>query len=185
MILERFFEMVWWRGRKWNHIKKDFWNWSFFLLSKYWLPLLFEETLGAFLFPSLSFLYVLCLLRTQGFWWYLRRKSLLQKLLFKWLDMEWHSRDYGYTGNGRIFRNGVMHSNMAKPWLWRWGSCGYIDDEHIFWSGGMHANIIGWGYQKNLVGKSFSKKIQNSQWRYPLTKLNINKSCYVDSIWLW
>jgi hypothetical protein len=24
MILERVFEMVWWRGRKWNHIKKDF-----------------------------------------------------------------------------------------------------------------------------------------------------------------
>jgi hypothetical protein len=52
MILERVFEMVWWRGRNWNHIKKDFWSWSFFLLSKYWLPLLFEETLGAFLFPS-------------------------------------------------------------------------------------------------------------------------------------
>jgi hypothetical protein len=28
------------------------------------------------------------------------------------------------------------------------------------------------------------KKIQNSQWTDPLTKLNINKSCYVDSIWL-
>jgi hypothetical protein len=52
MILERVFEMVWWRGRKWNQIKKDFWSWSIFLLSKYWLPLLFEETLGAFLFPS-------------------------------------------------------------------------------------------------------------------------------------
>jgi hypothetical protein len=23
MILERVFEMVWWRGRKWNHINKD------------------------------------------------------------------------------------------------------------------------------------------------------------------
>jgi hypothetical protein len=52
MIFERVFEMVWWRGRKWNHIKKDFWSWSVFLLSKYLLPLLFEETLGAFLFPS-------------------------------------------------------------------------------------------------------------------------------------
>jgi hypothetical protein len=50
MILERVFEMVWWWGRKWNHIKKDFWSWSVFLLSKYWLPLSFEETLGAFLF---------------------------------------------------------------------------------------------------------------------------------------
>jgi hypothetical protein len=46
--------MVWWRGRKWNHIKKDFWCWSVFLLSKYWLSLLFEETLRAFLFPFFS-----------------------------------------------------------------------------------------------------------------------------------
>jgi hypothetical protein len=50
MILERVSEMVWWRGRKWNYIKKNFWSWSVFLLSKYWLPLLFEETLGAFFF---------------------------------------------------------------------------------------------------------------------------------------
>jgi hypothetical protein len=48
MMLERVFEMVWWRGRKCYHIKKDFWSWSVFLLSKYGLLLLFEETLGAF-----------------------------------------------------------------------------------------------------------------------------------------
>jgi hypothetical protein len=133
MILERVFEIVWWRGRKWNHIKNDFWSWSVFLLSKYWLPLLFEETLGAFLFPSF---FMLRFLRTQGVWWYLRRKSLLQKLLFNWLQ---------YTSGGRIFRNGVMHANMAKPWLWRWGSYGYIDGGRIFWSRGMHTNIFGWG----------------------------------------
>ncbi len=57
IILERVFEMVWWRGRKWNHIKKDFWSWSVFLLSKYWLPLLFEETLGALLFSFSFFIY--------------------------------------------------------------------------------------------------------------------------------
>jgi hypothetical protein len=54
MILERFFKIVWWRGRKWNHIKMSFWSWSIFLLSKYWLPLLFEETLGAFFSCSVS-----------------------------------------------------------------------------------------------------------------------------------
>ncbi len=128
MILEKVFEMVWWRGRKWNHIKKNFWSWSVFLLSKYWLPLLFKETLGAF--------FMLLLLRTWGFWWYLRRKSLLQKPLFKWLQ---------YTGSGHIFQNGVMHANMAKPWLWRWGSCGYIGGGCIFWGVCMHANIYGWG----------------------------------------
>jgi hypothetical protein len=50
IILERVFEIVWWRGRKWNHIKKDLWSWSVFLLSKYWLPLLFEEGEFFFLF---------------------------------------------------------------------------------------------------------------------------------------
>jgi hypothetical protein len=35
-------------------------------------------------------------------------KSLLQKLLFEWLQ---------YTGGGRIFQNGVMHANVAKQWL--------------------------------------------------------------------
>jgi hypothetical protein len=54
MILKRVFKMVWWRGRKWNHIKKSFWSWSVFLLSKYWLSLLFEETLGAFFSCSVS-----------------------------------------------------------------------------------------------------------------------------------
>jgi hypothetical protein len=146
MILEMVFEMEWWRGRKWNHIKKNFWSWSVFLLSKCWLPLFLKRLFELFFFLlSLSLLYMLCLLRTRGFWWYLRRKTLLQKLLFKWLDMEWHGHDYGYNGGGRIFRDGVMHTNMAKPWLWKWGSCGYISGGRIFWSGGMHANISGWG----------------------------------------
>jgi hypothetical protein len=70
---------------------------------------------------SFLFFYMLRLLWTWGFWWYLRRKSLLQKLLFKWVDMEWHGHDYRYIGGGHIFRNGAMHANMAKPWLWRWG----------------------------------------------------------------
>jgi hypothetical protein len=83
-------------------------------------PFYLKRLLELFFLLSL-FLYVLHLLRTQGFWWYLRRKSLLQKLLFKWHDIEWHGQDYGYTGGGRIFRNGVIHGNMAKPWLWRRG----------------------------------------------------------------
>jgi hypothetical protein len=124
MIFER--ELVWWRGRKWNHVKNDFCSWSVFLHSKYWLPILFEETLTTFLFPSIFFLICAPSLEDSGFWWYLRRKSFLQKLLFKWLDMEYHGHDYGYTGGGRIFENGVMHTNMAKPWLGRRGSCGYI-----------------------------------------------------------
>jgi hypothetical protein len=75
-------------------------------------------------------------LKYLGFWWYLRRKSLLWKLLFKWLQ---------YTGGRCIFQSGVMHANMVKPWLWRWGSCGYIGGGCIFRSGVMHNNIFGWG----------------------------------------
>jgi hypothetical protein len=44
-----------------------------------------------------------------------QEKSLLQKPLFKWHDMEWHGHDYGYTDGEHIFWNGVMHANIAKP----------------------------------------------------------------------
>jgi hypothetical protein len=36
-------------GKKMESYKKSFWSWSVFLLSKYWLPHLFELILGAFL----------------------------------------------------------------------------------------------------------------------------------------
>jgi hypothetical protein len=55
MILERVFEMVWWRGRKLNHIKMCFWSWSVFLLSKYWLPLLFEDSWSFHFFLFFSY----------------------------------------------------------------------------------------------------------------------------------
>jgi hypothetical protein len=65
------------------------------------------------LYFFLLFFFMLHRLRTWGFWWYLRRKSFLQKLLFNWLQ---------YTGDRRIFWNGVIHANMANSWLWRWGA---------------------------------------------------------------
>jgi hypothetical protein len=130
MKLERVVKMVWWRGTKWNHIKKSVWSEVFFPSQNIDFPFYLKRLL------ELSFFFMLHLLRTWGFWWYLRRKSLLQKLLFKWIK---------YTSGGHLFQNGFMHANMAKPWLWRWGSCRYIGGGHIFWSGGMHANISGWG----------------------------------------
>jgi hypothetical protein len=53
MILERF--LKWYDGGVENGItsKRIFWTWSVFLLSKYRLLLLFEETLGVFLFSFL------------------------------------------------------------------------------------------------------------------------------------
>jgi hypothetical protein len=60
---------------------------------------------------------MLCLLRTWEVLMIFEEKSLLQKPLFKWHDMEWYGHDYEYTSGGRIFWNGVMHANIAKPWL--------------------------------------------------------------------
>jgi hypothetical protein len=94
MILERVLEVVWWRGRKWNHIKKDFLSWSIFPLSKYWLLLLFKETLGSFLFPFLSFLYALSL-EDSGVLMIFEEKITSLKTYF---EMAWHG--------------------MAWSWLW-------------------------------------------------------------------
>jgi hypothetical protein len=38
---------------------------------------------------------------------------------------------------------------------------------------------------KKIGWQIIFEKNQNSQWTHPLTKLNINKSYYVDSILLW
>jgi hypothetical protein len=54
----------------------------------------------------------------------LSRKSLLQKLLFKWLDMEWHGHDYGYTGVDAYSR-----MELCTPiWLnYNYGDGGVVD----------------------------------------------------------
>jgi hypothetical protein len=61
MILERVFEMVWWRTRKWTHVK-DFEVEIFFSSQNINFLFLFAETLGAILFSFLSFFqYFFCL----------------------------------------------------------------------------------------------------------------------------
>jgi hypothetical protein len=103
MLLERVFEMVWWRGENGITLKR------IFVVEAY-----FSSQNVKFSF-SFSFSFSLSLSLSSVSWgfrsrWYLRRKSLLQKLLFKYFQ---------HTGGGRIFWSGVMHTNMAKPWLWR------------------------------------------------------------------
>jgi hypothetical protein len=95
-------------GEKMESYKKGFRSWNVFLLSKYWLPLLFEEILGAF--PSLFFQYFFFLSLSLflcsvswglgGFDDIRGEKSLLQKLLFKWNGMDWLSVN---INGGRIF----------------------------------------------------------------------------------
>jgi hypothetical protein len=54
MILEKVLKMVWWRGRKWSHIKR-FWSWNAFSSQNIDFSFLFGETLRAFLFSSSFF----------------------------------------------------------------------------------------------------------------------------------
>jgi hypothetical protein len=55
-------------------------------------------------------------------------------------------------------------------------------------------HILEWSYARQYYWVRLAKKFgwqiifnifQNSQRAHRLTKLNINKICYVDSIWLW
>jgi hypothetical protein len=60
-----------------------------------------------------------------------------------------------------------------------YGDGGVVDISVVdaFWSGGMHANI----FNTQIIFKKSSKL----KWTHPLSKLNTNKSYYVDNIWLW
>jgi hypothetical protein len=90
-------------------------------------PILFVETLGAFLFSfpfsilSLSLsLSMLRLFEDLGILMINKEKNTLQNFIFRWNGMEWLSHDYrnrgtcGYIGGGCIFQNGVMHTNIIR-----------------------------------------------------------------------
>jgi hypothetical protein len=87
-------------------------------------------------------------------------KNTLQKFLFKWNGMEWLSHDYG---NGEVVDISAVDTYSEME----------LCTEILL---GEASKKFGW--------QIIFEKFQNSQWTHPLTKLNINKSCYVDSIWL-
>jgi hypothetical protein len=121
--------LKWYDGGEENRpIQKGFWCCNVFLISKYQLPLFYLKRLLEIFFFSLSFFntffsFFLCSvsLRTRWFWWYLRRKTTFEN----YFQIAW--------------------DGMVNPWLWRYGSCGYISGGCIFWNGVMHANIFRWG----------------------------------------
>jgi hypothetical protein len=63
--------------------------------------------LSFFYAPSLEDLGVLMIFEEKD--------HFFKNVLFKWLDMELHGHDCGYTSGGRIFWNVVMHANIVKP----------------------------------------------------------------------
>jgi hypothetical protein len=87
-------------------------------------------------------------------------KNTLQKFLYRRNRMEWLSDGYG---NGEVVDISAMdpYSGMEL--------CTPI--------------LLGEAIKKIWMANHFQKN-QNSQWTHPLTMLNINRSCYVDSIWL-
>jgi hypothetical protein len=114
MIFEGAFEMVRWRGRKWNHIKKKILKLNCFSPLGILTSLLFEETLGAFFLPLLFFLFLFSfsMLRLLGVLMIFEEENHFFKNFF---SNKWYCHNYGYTCGGRIFWNRVMHANIAKP----------------------------------------------------------------------
>jgi hypothetical protein len=52
------------------------------------------------------------MLRLLGVLMIFEEKNTSSKISFQ---MKWYGHNCGYTGGGRIFRNRVMHANIAKP----------------------------------------------------------------------
>jgi hypothetical protein len=136
-------------GKKMGSYKKDIEVAMFFPSQNIDFPFLFEETLRAFLFLSLLFQYIFS--------------------LFFYAPSLWGHGDFDD-------KRGEKHSSkisfqkkwngMAKPELWKWGSCGYIGGGRIFEHGVMHANIIGEA-SKKMDGKSFSKNFKTHNGHIP------------------
>jgi hypothetical protein len=130
MILKNVFKMVWWRGRKWVHTKRilklQYFSPLKILTSPFYLKRLLK-LFFFFLFLSFPFSYffslfsMLCLFDDSGILMMFEEKDSLQNFF----QMEW--------------------DDMANPWLWRWGSYGYISSRHIFQSGVIYTNILKWG----------------------------------------
>jgi hypothetical protein len=95
-------------GKKMGSYKKDFEVAMFFSSENIDFPFLFEETLGTFLFLSLSlsffqylfslFFFMLRPFEDSGILMINEEKNTLQKFLFRWNRMEWLSHDYGNRG---------------------------------------------------------------------------------------
>jgi hypothetical protein len=109
MILETVFEMVWWKGRKWNHIKKFIFEVELFFSSQNIdFPFIWKDSWSFF---SIIFsLLFLCSVSWGhgggGGWWYLRREVTSSKTFFSnrmawsWLWIYWrwtHIQEWGYA----------------------------------------------------------------------------------------
>jgi hypothetical protein len=168
MILERVFEMVWWRGRKWNHIKEDFLKLKCFSPLKILTSPLFEETVGAFLFlpllPFSIFLYLFYALSLEDseVLMIFEEKITSSKTSFQ---MTWHGMAWSWLWIYRRWRHipewsyacqysWTMMMEMWELWIYQWWT--HIPE----WR---YAHQYFWvSLANNLGSKSFLKNFQNS-----------------------
>jgi hypothetical protein len=106
MILKWVLKIVWWKGRKWTHVKR-FWGWNVFSPLQILTSSFYLWTLRDFLFPSSFFQYFLSLslsfamlrlFEDLGILMIKEEENTLEKNLFRWNGMEWLSFDYGNGG---------------------------------------------------------------------------------------
>jgi hypothetical protein len=154
----------------------------FFLLLKYWLPLLFEETLEAFLF-SFSFFYI------WSVSWGLRG-----------FDDIWGEDHFfkNFFSNGLTWNSTVMTMDIpVVEHIPKWSyACQYgwtmIMEMGELWIYQWWMHLPEWRYARQyfwvrlanniFLGRKSFKKNSKLKWTHPLTKLNVDKSCYVYNI---
>jgi hypothetical protein len=155
IILERVFEMVWWRGRKWNHIKKDIFEGEKFFSS---LPLYLKRLLFFFFLfslffyaPSLEDLQILMIFEEK----IISSKTSFQMawhvMTWSWLWIYWrwtHILEWSYARQYRY----TMIMDMWELWIYRrWTHIPELNYAHQYF----------WVRLANNVGsKSFLKKFK-------------------------
>jgi hypothetical protein len=164
-----FFDVVKWRGRKWTYTEKF---WKCLLLSKYWI-LLFQkrETFGAFL----PFSFFLC--------FFFSLFSMLRLFIDDELRDFWNvwgeNNFFNFLSNGmevatpRFMKLGELQKNYRR-WM------------HT-WNGLMHGNKKKLGQASSQISwrKNHFEKFKSTIRTHLSIKLNENKSCYMEYIWLW
>jgi hypothetical protein len=164
--LEKVFEIVWWRERKWNHIKRVFNVEVFSSSQNIDFPFYLKTFLELFsLFFSILFLpislslFSLCSVSwgLGGFWWYLEEKNHFFKNLFS-NEMVW---------TGWVWISAVdtfFRMELCTPiWLSHDQGDGRVVDISVVdaYSGAEVCTPI------FLIHKSFSKNLQNSNGHIP------------------
>jgi hypothetical protein len=155
MILEWIFEMVRWRGRKWNHIKKEFWSEVFFSSQNIDFPFYLKRLLELFFFLLFSSFVSWGLEGFDDIW----GENHLIKNFFS-------------NGFNILVVDAYSGMELCMPiWLNHdYGDGGVVNILAVDVNFGVEACtpiFLGEASKKKIYSKSFSKKYQNSNEHIP------------------